>query len=100
MHIRMQLNLVIKTYFILGYLWIGSSLLVLGQTFPAGFSRVLVANGITQPTALAFSPDGRIFICQQTGNVRVVKNNVLLTTPFISIAVNSLTERGLLGIAF
>ena len=73
---------------------------VKGQTYPSGFSQVLVASGITNPTAMAFSPDGRIFICRQTGEVRVVKNGALLATPFMSISVSSSGERGLLGIAF
>ena len=68
--------------------------------FPAGFAPVLVAGGISNPTAMAFAPDGRIFICQQTGALRVVKNGALLATPFVSISVNSNDERGLLGVAF
>lgn len=72
----------------------------IAQNFPAGFSRVLVANGLTNPTAFAFAPDGRIFICQQAGNVRVIKNNALLPTPFVSLSVHTDGERGLLGIAF
>ncbi len=48
---------------------------------------------------MAFAPDGRIFVAQQGGTLRVIKNNVLITTPFISLAVNSSGERGLIGIA-
>ncbi|MBC8084474.1 MAG: PQQ-dependent sugar dehydrogenase, partial [Hymenobacter sp.] len=70
------------------------------QTFPAGFSTTLVANGIRNPTALAFAPDGRVFVCQQTGELRVVKNGALLPTPFLTLPVNSSGERGLVGITF
>src|SRR5690242_1355211 len=70
------------------------------QTFPTGFSQVLVASGISNPTVMAFSPDGRIFVAEQTGALRVIKNGVLLTKPFITLTVNSSGERGLLGIAF
>jgi glucose/arabinose dehydrogenase len=69
------------------------------QTLPAGFSQVLVANGIQSPTAMAFAPDGRIFVCQQNGQLRVVKNNALLSQPMISLTVTSSGERGLIGIA-
>ena len=69
------------------------------QSFPAGFSAALVTTGIQNPTALAFAPDGRIFACQQTGQLRVVKNGALLSTPFISLSVNSQGERGLIGVA-
>ena len=68
-------------------------------TLPAGFSETTI-SGLTNPTAMAIAPDGRIFICQQGGALRVVKNNALLATPFITISVNSTGERGLLGVAF
>ncbi len=67
---------------------------------PTGFSQVLVANGISSPTCFSFSPDGRIFVAQQNGQLRVIKNGGLLVTPFVSLSVNSSGERGLLGIAF
>lgn len=70
------------------------------QTLPAGFQQVLVANGISNPTVMAFAPDGRLFVAQQTGQLRVIKNGVLLAQPFISLNVNPVGERGLLGIAF
>jgi glucose/arabinose dehydrogenase len=69
------------------------------QTYPADFGQVLVSNGIDNPTVMAFAPDGRIFVAQQAGALRVIKNNSLLPTPFISLTVNSSGERGLLGIA-
>jgi len=46
------------------------------------------------------APDGRIFVCQQGGALRVVKNGALLTTPFVSLTVDANGERGLLGLAF
>jgi glucose/arabinose dehydrogenase len=67
---------------------------------PAGFAETLVADGLSAPTAMALAPDGRLFVCQQGGQVRVIKNDTLLPTPFLSIAVDSAVERGLLGIAF
>ena len=32
-------------------------------TYPAGFSETLVAGGLTNPTAMEFAPDGRLFVC-------------------------------------
>ena len=69
------------------------------QVFPANFARVLVTNGLTNPTAMAFAPDGRIFVAEQAGKLRVVKNNVLLPTAFVQLTVSSVGERGLIGIA-
>jgi glucose/arabinose dehydrogenase len=69
-------------------------------TLPAGFSETQIATGISAPTAMTFAPDGRIFVCQQGGSLRVIKNGILLATPFVTLTVNSSGERGLLGVAF
>jgi glucose/arabinose dehydrogenase len=71
-----------------------------GATVPTGFTDSLVAAGLTDPTAMALAPDGRIFVCQQGGALRVIKNGVLLSTPFLTVTVDSRGERGLLGVAF
>ena len=68
-------------------------------TLPAGFAETSI-SGLTSPTAMALAPDGRIFVCQQNGNLRVIKNGALLAAPFLTVSVNSSGERGLLGIAF
>src|SRR5512145_229872 len=68
-------------------------------TVPAGFTDAVVAAGLNNPTAMALAPDGRIFVCQQGGALRVIKNGVLLATPFLTVTVDSSGERGLLGVA-
>ncbi|WP_406693801.1 PQQ-dependent sugar dehydrogenase [Singulisphaera sp. Ch08] len=65
-----------------------------------GYVETPVAAGLSQPTGFEFAPDGRIFITQKSGAIRVVKNDQLLSTPFLSLNVDSTVERGLLGIAF
>ena len=68
---------------------------------PADFVETqITGNGLSNTTAMALHPDGRIFVCQQTGELRVIKNNVVLPTPFITLNVNSSGERGLLGVTF
>jgi len=69
-------------------------------TLPAGFAETQVANGLTSPTAMDFAPDGRLFVCLQGGNLRVIKNGGLLATPFLTLTVDSSGERGLLGVTF
>jgi len=69
-------------------------------TLPTNFTETQIASGLTNPTAMAFAPDGRLFVCQQGGQLRVVKNGALLATPFVSLTVDSAGERGLLGVAF
>ena len=68
-------------------------------TLPAGFTETAI-SGLSNPTAMQIAPDGRIFICQQGGSLRVVKNGALLPAPFITLNVDPVGERGLLGIAF
>jgi glucose/arabinose dehydrogenase len=66
---------------------------------PSGFAETTVASGLSDPTAMALSRDGRIFVCEQGGALRVIKNGQLLARPFVSLAVDSRGERGLLGVA-
>jgi glucose/arabinose dehydrogenase len=67
---------------------------------PAGFSETVVASGLANPTAMEFAPDGRFFVCEQAGELRVIKNGALLATPFVTLTVDSSGERGLLGVTF
>jgi len=63
-----------------------------------------VVSGLDAPVQVVNAGDGsgRLFVVEQGGKVRVVKNGVLLPTPFINIAdlLSTGGERGLLGIAF
>jgi glucose/arabinose dehydrogenase len=72
---------------------------VAGATVPPGFTDGVVAGGIANPTAMAFAPDGRLFVAQQNGALRVIKNGSLLPNAFVTVPVNSSGERGLLGVA-
>jgi glucose/arabinose dehydrogenase/chitodextrinase len=51
---------------------------------------------------MAFAPDGRIFVWEKNGVVRVIKNGQLLPTPFIDLSakVNTFDDRGFWGLAF
>ena len=69
---------------------------------PAGFSTVEQVAGLDGPTALAYTPDGRLFVAEKAGRVRVVgADGRLHPEPVIDISdhVNSYWDRGLLGIA-
>jgi glucose/arabinose dehydrogenase len=67
---------------------------------PAGFSDSLVA-AVASPTALAFTPDGRMLVTAQAGTLRVVQNGTLVPTPALDLTARTCTdsERGLLGVA-
>jgi glucose/arabinose dehydrogenase len=61
-------------------------------------------RGLSSPVGIVHAADGsnRLFIVEQGGRVRVVKNGALLSTPFLDISTRISTggERGLLGLAF
>lgn len=69
---------------------------------PAGLEARTVASGLQAPTAVAFAPDGRIFVAEKQGTVKVVlpgeapRARLLLD---ISGHVATHVDRGLLGIA-
>lgn len=74
---------------------------------PDDFEQSQVATGSTRPTAMEFAPDGRLFVAEKVGALRVIdendeNNSGLQTEPFVDISdqVSSQGERGLLGIAF
>jgi len=71
-------------------------------SLPAGFTESQYGSNLTpgSPTAMAFSPDGRLFVCLQGGQLRVISNGTLLPTPFVTVTTTSTGERGLLGVTF
>ncbi|HMT22473.1 MAG TPA: PQQ-dependent sugar dehydrogenase, partial [Promineifilum sp.] len=68
---------------------------------PAGFYEERIAGGLKLPTSLAVASDGRIFITEKAGRVRVVAGGVLQDAPFIDLSneVNAASDRGLMGVA-
>jgi putative heme-binding domain-containing protein len=65
---------------------------------PAGFKAKVVVSGLTGATALEVAPDGRIFVCEQTGRLRVIKHGKLQPKPFVILPVDATWERGLIGV--
>ena len=41
------------------------------STLPTGFRDSVVLSGLTNPTVLQFAPDGRIFVGQKNGVIKV-----------------------------
>ena len=69
-----------------------------GADFKPGFVEELVTDELTEPTCLAAAPDGRIFVSEKAGKIRIIENGVLLPDPFLNIAVDVYGERGLSSI--
>lgn len=80
-------------------LHVGSS--AAAATWAPGFYSQLVVGGLEYPTAIAWTPDGRMLIALKSGKVLVYQNGALLATPFIDLSaeVNDVADRGLLGLA-
>jgi glucose/arabinose dehydrogenase len=73
---------------------------VAAQSVPSGFKVDAQGGPLSDGTALAVAPDGRLFVAQLEGTVRVIKDGALLATPFHTVAVDhpAGTDRGLLGL--
>ena len=71
-----------------------------GATTPTGFSESVVFSGLTNPTALRFSPDGRVFVAEKRGVIKVF-DSLTDTTPDVfadlNANVHNFWDRGLLG---
>jgi uncharacterized repeat protein (TIGR01451 family) len=64
----------------------------------------VIASGLQAPLDITHAGDGsgRLFVVEQPGRIRVIKQGALLSTPFLDITSLVLYggERGLLGLAF
>jgi glucose/arabinose dehydrogenase/PKD repeat protein len=71
-------------------------------SLPPGFQEEIVFSGLTQPTAVRFSPDGRVFVAEKSGYIKVF-DNLSDTTPTVfadlRTQVHNFWDRGLLGLA-
>ena len=69
---------------------------------PAGFVESVVFSGLTNPTAVRFAPNGKIFVAEKSGLIKVF-DGVSDTTPTtfadLRTKVHNFWDRGLLGLA-
>ncbi len=72
----------------------------LNTALPDGFYEQQIVGGLVIPTSFAVASDGRIFITEKKGIVRVVEDGVLQPDPFIDLSneVNDAADRGLMGV--
>lgn len=64
---------------------------------PDGFTETRIASGL-DPTAFALAPDGRLFVTEKSGRIRIVKNDAVLGAPFATVQPDNFNEQGLIGI--
>ncbi len=71
---------------------------------PSVYEWRLTVSGLTSPIGLVNAGDGsgRLFVVEQSGLIRVIRDGELLPEPFLDIRdrVSCCSERGLLGLAF
>lgn len=70
-----------------------------GASLPNGFVQDPPIQGLTLPIDFDWTPDGRMFVAERGGAVRVVSNGVVLDGYALWLPVNQAAERGLLGLA-
>ena len=113
----MKMNLLRSSAF----LWVVGIVAFRGEqaalaAFPDLFLRPLVMQQLHSPTCITHAPDGsgRLFVCDQAGQIRIIDGGMLVTTPFLDISSSAAvvahrkvlavgtgyTERGLLSLAF
>ena len=70
-------------------------------TLPPGFAEAKVADGLN-PTTMTFAPDGRLFLCEKQGLLRVIDGDKMLPDPVLDLTakVDAWNERGLLSVCF
>jgi len=72
---------------------------IAGDTAAPSFTVETVAGGLTVPWGLAFAPDGRIFVTERLGSIRIIRDGALQPEPWATLEVAATGEAGLMGIA-
>lgn len=78
---------------------VASSLVNVLVAAPAEYAVETFVHGLEVPWAIDFVPDGRIFVTERPGRIRVVEQSKLRAEPWMVIDVASVGEAGLLGLA-
>jgi glucose/arabinose dehydrogenase/PKD repeat protein len=72
------------------------------SVLPTGFTESVVWGGLNNPTNIEFAPDGRIFVAEKSGVIKVFDNEADNTaTEFANLGANvhDFWDRGMLGMA-
>lgn len=88
-----------------------AALLAQDTALPGDLRFDSFVGGFNQPLGVRHAGDARLFVIQQSGQIRIVSGGALVTTPFLNINPNqggsapalgftTGGERGLLGLAF
>ncbi len=72
---------------------------LLGAPAAAAQQVSTVVGGLEVPWAIAFAPDGRLFVTERPGRIRVVRDGRVDATPVATLSVAARGESGLMGLA-
>ena len=89
--------------------FVGISILLISNSgvagaasLPSGFQDKVVIDGLTDPTAVQFSKDGRVFVAEKSGVIKVydsLSDPTPTTFADLRTKVHNFWDRGLLGLA-
>ena len=74
----------------------------IASVIPSGFQETSAFTGLTNPTVVRFAADGRIFVAEKSGNLKIFDNMADTTPTTMSVLqtpVHNFWDRGLLGMA-
>ena len=63
-------------------------------------TSLILGDGLDGPSGFEIAPDGRIFVLERSGKIKIIKNGQLLPQPFADLPSEATGDRGLIGIAF
>src|SRR5437899_2853009 len=72
------------------------------STLPQGFQETVVFSGLTEPTSVRFASDGRVFVAEKSGLIKVfpdLSTNTATVVADLRTNVHNFWDRGLLGLA-
>lgn len=96
---KKNIEIMIMPVFVIAASLLSGTVYASAQEFPEyGVKVETVAENLMIPWSIAFSPDGRIFVTERAGSVRVIEDGVLKDEPMLTLSVGR-NEGGLLGIA-
>jgi hypothetical protein len=82
-------------------LWLQAVAVHAQPVLPPNFQETVVISGLTQPTAVKFARDGRVFVAEKSGLIKVF-DNLTDTTPSVfadlRTQVHNFWDRGMLGL--
>ncbi|MDQ6749624.1 MAG: PQQ-dependent sugar dehydrogenase [Actinomycetota bacterium] len=69
------------------------------MSLPTGFSQTTTVHGLSRPSAVAWTPDGRMLIALRDGKLRVINPTTGATVTPLTVPTSTYGDHGFLGLA-